>query len=283
MKRIDLTGKRFGRWTVTAYAGDEKWFCVCDCTTHAIVAGGELRRGKTRSCGCVPRNNLTGKRFGRWVVTAYAGRSRWACICDCGTRAIVNGYDLRRGKTKSCGCCPHNLPRIDLTGKRFGRWRVIAYAGNSNWSCVCDCDDARVVVDGNMLRRGESKSCGCLRKELAKARATKHGLSGTPEYSSWAAMMNRCYNPRHRSYENYGGRGILVSKDWHTVPAFFADVAPRLPGTSLDRKDVNGHYAPDNWRWADAKTQIQNRRPKSARAAVKRCQVEPPPLDDPPF
>jgi hypothetical protein len=225
--------------------------------------------------------DLTGKRFGRLLVIAYAQRERWSCICDCDARVVVHGGSLRSGRTKGCGCL-RSLRRIDLTGKRFGRWTVRAYAGDRKWSCLCDCG-ARVIVDGNELRRGSSKSCGCRRRELAKARATKHGMSGTPEYNSWSAMMARCFNPRHPHYENYGGQGISVYEDWRSILGWFADMGTRPPGCSLDRIDPNGNYEPGNCRWADRKQQRQNRRPRRATVAVKRCQVEPPPLDDPPF
>lgn len=227
------------------------------------------------------RIGLIGKRFGRWTVSAYAGNRHWACVCDCGTRAIVDGNSLRRGNTKSCGC----WQLIDLTGKRFGRWVVAAYAGNKKWSFVCDCG-ARRVVRGKILRKGETKSCGCLSKELAKARATKHGMTGTPEYNSWTSMKQRCLNPCATGFKNYGGRGISICERWaNSFEEFFADVETRPPGCSLDRKNNDGNYTPDNYRWADAKQQIQNRRPQRRRAAMKRRQVEPlpPPLDDPPF
>jgi hypothetical protein len=235
--------------------------------------------------------DLTGKRFGRWTVRAYAGDGKWSCLCDCGARVIVAGGHLREGSSQSCGCLRIELRRIDLTGKRFGRWIALAYVGGkySAWSCICDCG-ARAIVRGTMLRAGQSRSCGCLHRELTKARFTKHGMSGTPEYNSWNAMMQRCFNPRTAGFEHYGGRGITAYEDWHSILGLFADVGPRPPGYSLDRIDVNGNYEPGNVRWADAKQQRQNQRPRRAkRAAVKRRQALkqaeplPPPLDDPPF
>ena len=97
--------------------------------------------------------------------------------------------------------------------------------------------------------------------------------------------MARCFDPRHPHYENYGGRGITVCEDWHSILEWFADMGERPPGCTLDRIDPNGNYEPSNCRWADAKQQRHNQRPRQARAAVKRRQVEPlpPPLDDPPF
>jgi hypothetical protein len=206
------------------------------------------------------RIDLSGKRFGRLVVTAHVGDGTWTCICDCGARVVINGNNLRRKDgTKSCGC----LKRIDLTGRRFGRWRIDGYAGDTKWHCTCDCG-THVVVSGQVLRRGHSKSCGCLRRELAKARSTKHGMTGTPEYRSWRNMKQRCFNPRRDRYEYYGGRGITPCEDWLSFVPFFADMESRPEGCSLDRIDPNGNYEPSNCRWATSQQQRQNRRPPQA-------------------
>jgi len=290
---IDLAGKRFGRLVVRAYAGSKKWSCACDCGARVIVRGAQLRKGKTRSCGCLRTESrpkwidLTGQRFGCWIVTAYAGHRRWFCVCDCGTRADVLGQSLRRGDSRSSGCLTTELrakhTRIDLVGKRFGRWRVIAPAGGVMWSCVCTCGTCR-DINGQSLREGRSKSCGCLKRELAKSRMTTHGMCGTREYNSWQSMIARCCNPRHTSYKNYGERGVGVHEAWRLFVNWFADMGSRPPSCSQDRIDVNGSYVPSDLRWADAKQQANNRRPRQASATTKRPQlVEPPPLDDPPF
>jgi hypothetical protein len=91
-------------------------------------------------------------------------------------------------------------------------------------------------------------------------RGPDHGLSKSPEYSRWCAMNTRCSNPRHPSYDRYGGRGISVCEGWKlSFPAFLRDVGPMPPGTSLDRIDNNKGYEPGNVRWATQKTQLNNR------------------------
>jgi hypothetical protein len=169
---------------------------------------------------------------------------------------------------------------IDLTGKQFRRLRVKAYAQDRKWLCVCNCG-ALITVDGSHLRRGHTKSCGCLRKQ----RMTKHGMSRSPEYRSWVSMKQRCFNPRNPAYENYGGRGIIICEEWLCFEAYFADTGTRPPECSLDRIDNDGNYEPGNVRWATRQQQRQNQRRPKARAAVKRRQCEPlvPAIDDPPF
>jgi hypothetical protein len=91
----------------------------------------------------------------------------------------------------------------------------------------------------------------------------KHGQYGTPEYRIWTAMIQRCHNPHNAGYPNYGGRGISVCLAWrNSFMAFISDMGPRPdPSLSLDRIDNDGHYGPDNCRWATLQEQRANRRP----------------------
>lgn len=130
---IDLTGKRFGRWTALAYVGGggRTWSCVCDCGTCAVVHGQTLRNGHSRSCGCAVLIDLTGKRFGRWKVLDYAGDKKWHCRCDCGTRRIVRGAELRDGGSRSCGCLArecatkHGHARRGQVSKEYRAWAAM--------------------------------------------------------------------------------------------------------------------------------------------------------------
>jgi hypothetical protein len=239
--------------------------------------------------------NLIGNRFGRLVVRAYAGDRKWSCVCDCDARVLVRADALRTGRSRSCGCLQRELTsarfsrgrelrRIDLAGKRFGRWIVLGYAGGKHckWCCICDCG-TKADVRGADLRGGISKSCGCLQRELTGDRARIHGMCGTPEYRSWHSMKARCRYPCVNGFEYYGGRGIKPCDEWlSSFVAYFADTGTRPPGCSLDRIDPNGNYEPGNVQWATPKQQAQNRRPPRKRGTVKRRQ-ELPPLDEPPY
>ena len=73
-------------------------------------------------------------------------------------------------------------------------------------------------------------------------------------------MMTRCYNPNVKSYKDYGGRGVQVCEQWHSFANFLTDMGERPPGTTLDRKDNDRGYAPDNCRWATKAEQASNTR-----------------------
>lgn len=156
---------------------------------------------------------------------------------------------------------------IDLTGKEFGRLRVLAlhperyrYGEQTApcWLCRCDCG-TEIIVRGCHLRSGNTASCGCARIEKLKHNA-KHGLSESRAYRIWHNMKSRCLNPNSTSYSYYGGRGIGFDERWCEFKAFYADVGDPPNGLSLDRPDNDGNYGPTNWRWADRSMQNRNQR-----------------------
>lgn len=151
-----------------------------------------------------------------------------------------------------------------MIGKTFGRLIVLEDRGSQHgkgkkYLCKCSCGADKVALQSRLLR-GETKSCGCLRRELASTRGIKHGLSSHRLYKTWNSMMQRCCDPTHYAYNRYGGRGITVCQRWHDVRAFIQDNnGSALPGLSIDRIDNDGNYEPGNCRWVQPFVQNANR------------------------
>ncbi len=91
--------------------------------------------------------------------------------------------------------------------------------------------------------------------------AWKHGWFGTSEYQTWADMIRRCGCPRSHNYKHYGGRGIAVCDEWKSFVNFIRDMGPRpSPELTIERRDNDGNYTPDNCYWGTKKEQSRNRR-----------------------
>ncbi len=149
---------------------------------------------------------------------------------------------------------PSSAIPTDLEGCRFGRLKAIAFVRRRSyqqlWRCLCDCGKECIVVRGNLKRNG---SCGCAHG--------KHRLTGTPEYQSWQSMRQRCLNPNSKPYQNYGGRGIRICERWESFEAVLSDVGLRpTPAHTLERKNNEGNYEPDNVCWATRAQQLRNTR-----------------------
>ena len=161
---------------------------------------------------------------------------------------------------------------IDLTGQIFGRLKVlrkggVTKRGETFWICECSCGEFTKSLT-YQLRSGAKKSCGCLSREKARERMTKHGEWGSRLYTLWNGVKARCNNPNHSQYKDYGGRGITIYEEWNKNFISFRDFMlsigydETLPTgeQTIERIDVNGNYEPSNCKLITKREQNFNKR-----------------------
>jgi hypothetical protein len=155
---------------------------------------------------------------------------------------------------------------------KFGQLRVIGApslqsprGGKARLYVLCECDcGTRKEIGVQELKQGDTTSCGCFARKQSSGRFKTHGHSvnrkSSKTYEAWRSMRKRCYLPKAKGYERYGGRGITVCERWrNSFEAFLADMGEAPANASLDRfPDQNGNYEPGNCRWATAVQQQRN-------------------------
>lgn len=159
-------------------------------------------------------------------------------------------------------------------GDRFGRLTVIERSEDhvsksgkryAMYLCRCDCGKEKSIDKVNLVS-GKTMSCGCLRNERVTDAISTHGDANSRLYNVWCAMKRRCYNKSTKEFSLYGGRGIDVCDEWRNSYEAFRDWALQngyrydaaRGECTLDRIDCNGGYRPDNCRWVDTRTQMNN-------------------------
>lgn len=171
---------------------------------------------------------------------------------------------------------------VDIAGQRFNRLVAVCYShikeyprsGRNTtlkqpyWVFQCDCG-SKVTLSVSSVKAGGSMSCGCWRREASRINNTTHGqaCSSTGDasrlYRIWAQMKRRCSLPTVKSYHRYGGRGIRVCDEWTNSFVTFEQWALAngyKSNLTLDRRDNDGHYEPDNCRWVTMVVQANNRK-----------------------
>lgn len=221
------------------------------------------------------RDDYTNQEFGDFIVLEYAGRgssgAEWKVKCkNCGKTAVYPIKSLRRGMTRRCKFC--GTKAENLTGQKFDRLRVIERVErtpdvnpsdrSARWLCKCDCGNT-IIVSAHSLKSGNTRSCGCLGKEVRFVNNYKHGDWKSPLYNAWKHMKDRCNNPNNPYYKNYGGRGIKVCSEWDGPDGYIKfkeDMGSKyVPGLTLDRIDNNKGYYKENCRWTTGLVQQNNK------------------------
>ena len=158
------------------------------------------------------------------------------------------------------------MDRSEITeGSKFGEWRTVrpggrTARGDKTWLCRCSCGRESVVRQYS-LTRGDSKRCVyCARRRFSNR---THGLSNHQLYFVWCSVIQRCEDPKGKSYKYYGQRGIGVCQSWReNFMAFYswAVEAGWEPGLQIDRTDNEVGYGPSNCRIVTQSQQQRNRR-----------------------
>lgn len=163
----------------------------------------------------------------------------------------------------------------DLYEERFGRLVAVRVSGKYNgkyiWECMCDCGNV-VCVEGSKLTNGHTKSCGCLRRDGTKKAKYSHGLCKTRLYRIWSNIKTRCLNHNVDNFKYYGGRGITICDEWRDDFQSFYDWAIAngyKEGLTIERKDSDGNYSPQNCEWITLSENAT--RANNKRWAVRAC------------
>lgn len=211
------------------------------------------------------RIDITGQRFGRLIVLEMQPKGQWKCVCDCGNITFAKANTLRRGSKKSCGCIYGHrklLQYIDLTGEKYGKLRVVNRSHNildkSAWKCLCECGN-EVVVRGEYLKSGHTKSCGCL----------KIGNTST-NWNGYGEISSKIWDSIKRGAEKrFLEFSITIEFAWELfisqerkcnisgIPIYFPSKTKSSDGNaSLDRIDPSKGYIVGNVQWVHKKINI---------------------------
>ena len=209
--------------------------------------------------------DLTGQRFNMLTVKSFYeiknGMSYWLCVCDCKNEKVLSVSDLKNNK--SCGCA-RKMHFTDLSGYENEDILVLSFAERRNgriyWNCKCKYCGNEIQRETSNIKKGLA-TCKCIhKKRIKKSNSKPH--RDTEIYSKWCGMKNRCYNQKEKSFEYYGKRGITVCEEWiNDFDSFYNWSIENgwEKGYSIERKDVNGNYCPENCEWIPLLEQQKNK------------------------
>jgi len=214
-RRQDLAGKRFGKLTALEYVPEkQKWKCICECGNITYKSTGHLNADAV-SCGCIQKQDLTGKRFGKLTVLCKSDNQRrraimWRCLCDCGNICEKPTGELNSGFATSCGCS-WRQPAVQ-EAQKYGRLTAIRpteqRSGKSVvWECLCDCGNT-VFARATLLASGHTTSCGCAKRELDEQKDFRKILTYTDD--TCIEFAKGIGKPRSNTSSDTGVRGVIL-------------------------------------------------------------------------
>ena len=171
--------------------------------------------------------DLTGKRFGRLTaisvnkeISKQKGRTYWNCICDCGNTKPIMAKHLKGGAIQSCGCLQKERTsetnKKDLTNKKFGKLTAIReYSKDKDgykWLCKCDCGN-ECVVSAHNLSIGNTKSCGCLHKEMS-SESMNQLRKEWEENEDYKQMQSNKIKKQWEDEEFKKAHAMMMNKRW---------------------------------------------------------------------
>jgi hypothetical protein len=271
--------------------------CECSCGTIKNVFLKELRRGTTKSCGCISletkvdikKENTYGYLTVLSEVPPHIGsdgnKTRKVKVrCVCGTEKEIILNSLRQGNATSCGCMTERIlsgkrttkespiPRIDLekiNNKNIGGWYAveeISAKRNEKAEIVrivkaqCKCGYTKEI---NLVKLLNSKQCrNCSIQDRRDLIPNEERILKKRLHSVYGAIKSRCRNPNDKSYKIYGEKGIKVESDFDTLPKFFKWMIDNgytyNCKLEVDRKDCCGNYSVNNCRLVSKEENLLN-------------------------
>lgn len=286
--------QKYNYWTLLQPAPNktyDKVKCVCKCGTVKYVIYNNVKRGLSKSCGCIvndkqkiPLKNRTGQKYGQLTIICQGqlsnkGKRTYKCRCSCGNVVDVIVGNVLNGNTKTCGDhSKHHFRYKDLSGCKFGRLTALELAQDivnskgthsTAWKCVCQCGNYTIKRYSSLVN-GTTISCGCRERQTWQERvmaSTTHNHCHQKLHGVWNSMLSRCRNPNNKKYKNYGAIGITVCQQWKQYQNFRQwainngyDQNASIKQCSLDRINPFGNYCPQNCRFVDMHVQQLNKR-----------------------
>lgn len=248
--------------------------CKCECGNIKYFTGYDLISGKIKSCGecnkyIIESNNIT--QFGRLTIidkTYKIDKNQkikygYICKCECGNIVFKTPYELIKRGIKSCGKCIFIHIGDIINNIKIVEGPIHNIPGGIQFKCKClKCGRISYRTQSEILLKTRV-SCECSRG--------KYYISLTHPYKTYIKMIDRCYNKNAKDYNNYGGRGIKVCREWYNpdnkydsecIKNFYnwSIMHPTYnPRYTIERINIDGNYCPENCIWIDNRAQQNNK------------------------